>query len=403
MRWLALTLCLLAVGARGEGQLDLSLDLRLVATDGRTSFLHGGLGKLRFDDDHDGLQIGRLRAAWDQPLGESVGLHLDASLWNLDDNNALDLTEAYLAVHPYPRNGWQSRIKVGAFYAPLSLEHRAAGWTNPYLQSSSAINTWVGEELRTIGAEYDFEWLGTRMGHDLDAGMVAGVYGYNDPAGVLIASHGWAAHDRQTMLFSRVGQAGAGPVPGHVLFAEIDDRIGYYVGGHVRYLDRAEFRVLHYDNRADPAVFEPSINEYAWLTRFGSVGLRIENAQDWTFIAQWLGGETYVGEDRYEWAFESEFLLISKAFGQHRLSARADWFEVDRAPTPWSPAGGGETGDVWTFGYSFERDDQWTFALEALQIASNVSDRAFIGEPTRATESQLQLSVRYRMPDLRRR
>ena len=130
-------------------------------------------------------------------------VHLDASLWRPGDDNAFDLTEAYLEYRPYPAGGWRSRVKLGAFYAPISLEHRAAGWTNPYLISSSAINTWVGEELRTIGAEYSLEWLGTRSGHDFDAGFVAAIYGYNDPAGVLIASRGWALHDRQTTLVRR--------------------------------------------------------------------------------------------------------------------------------------------------------------------------------------------------------
>lgn len=396
MRWLAPLLGLVATAVQAEGPLDLSLDLRAVATDGRTSFLHGGLGKLRFDERHEGLQLGRLRAAWEQPIGEITRLHLDASMWDAGDNNAFDLTEAYLALRPYPRAGWQSRVKIGAFYAPISLEHRAAGWTNPYLLSSSAINTWVGEELRTIGAEYDLEWLGTRMGHAVDAGLVAGVYGYNDPAGTRIAVHGWSPNDRQTMLFSRVGEPRPGRVDGGVLFDEIDGRAGYYLGAHLRYLDRAELQVLHYDNRADPAVYEPSIRDYGWLTRFDSAGLRIETAGDWTFIAQWLAGETYVDEERYEWEFESGFALVSKAFGRHRFSARADYFEVERAPTSWSPAGGGETGDILTAGYRFDRDDRWTFALEALRVQSDVSDRANLGEPTRATESQVQLSAQYR-------
>ncbi len=227
------------------------------------------------------------------------------------DDNAFDLTEAYLEYRPYPAGGWRSRVKIGAFYAPISLEHRAAGWTNPYLISSSAINTWVGEELRTIGAEYSLEWLGTRSGHDFDAGVVAGIYGYNDPAGILVASRGWALHDRQTTLFGEVGEAGNGPVPGRVLFKEIDSRPGYYVGAQLRYLDRAELRFMHYDNRADPEEFDPGINDFAWLTYFDSIGLRVETAGGWTFISQWLRGETIIEpESGYEkWEYSSTFAL----------------------------------------------------------------------------------------------
>jgi hypothetical protein len=392
----ALMLALLPALASAEGQLDLTVDMRLIAADSRTSYLDSGLGKLRFDEDHDGVQIGRLRAAWNQPLGEVLDLHIDASLWRLSDYNAIDLTEAYLEYRPYPSAGWRSRVKIGAFYAPISLEHRAAGWTNPYLISSSAINTWVGEELRTIGAEYSLEWLGTRSGHNFDAGLVAAVYGYNDPAGVIIASRGWSLHDRQTTLFGKVGESGDGPVPGRVLFKEIDDRPGYYLGAHLRYLDRVELRYMRYDNRADPEAFDAGINDFAWLTYFDSIGLRVETAGGWTFISQWLRGKTIIEPDSgYEsWEYSSTFALVSKAIGPHRISVRADWFDTDHFETSYPP-GDTESGNAWTAGYSYEHDDHWGFAVEALRIKSDVSSRAWLAEPTNATERQLQLQVRY--------
>ena len=383
----ALLIGLLPVLASAEGQLDLSVDLRLVAADGQTSYLNGGLGRLRFDEDHDGLQVGRIRAARSQPIGERLYLHLDASMWDFSDYNAFDVTEAYLEFRPYPGAGWRSRVKLGAFYAPISLEHRAAGWTNPYLISSSAINTWVGEELRTIGAEYSLEWLGTRTGHDFDVGLVAAIYGYNDPAGVLIASRGWILHDRQTTLFGKVGEPGTGPVPGRVLFDEIDNRPGYYVGAHLRYLDRVELRYMHYDNRADPQAFDPAINDFAWLTAFDTIGARMETSGGWTFMCQWLAGETSIEpyDEMYEeWKFSSTFALVSRGFGKHRISARADWFSTDHYETS-DPPGLKESGSALTAGYSYERDQHWNFAAELMEIRGDFAER------------QLQLQVRYRL------
>ena len=393
---IATTLALLALPAMADGHLDLSVDLRLIGADGRTSWLDDGLGKLRFDEDHDGLQIGRLRAAWNQSFGETLNLRIDASLWRFSDHHALDLTEAFLEYRPYPSAGWRSRVKLGAFYAPISFEHRAAGWTNPYLISSSAINTWVGDELRTIGAEYSLEWLGTRLGHDFDLGFVAAVYGWNDPAGVLMASRGWTLHDRQTTLFDKVGQPGAGPVPGRVLFKEIDNRPGYYVGANLRYLDRIELRYLRYDNRADPERFDSGINDFAWLTSFDSVGLRVETANGWTLIAQWLGGETVIepGSGYEEWKYSAKFALVSKAIGRHRLSLRADWFDTDHYRTSYPP-GDTESGSAWTAGYSYERDEHWRCEVEALQVRSDVSSRLSLGESPNATERQLQFQLRY--------
>ena len=45
---------------------------------------------------------------------------------------AVDLTEAYLEYRPYPRAGFRSRVRLGAFYPPMSLENRATGWETPY-------------------------------------------------------------------------------------------------------------------------------------------------------------------------------------------------------------------------------------------------------------------------------
>src|SRR5262245_40172977 len=145
----AIVITLLSGMAHAE--ISASLDLRLVNSDGRDTFLDGSLGKLRYDDQDDGLQLGRARLAWRGSLGGNWHANVDVSAWSLDDHNALDLTEAWLEWRPVPTSPWRSNVKIGAFYAPVSLEHRAPGWSNPYTISSSALNTWVGEELRTIG------------------------------------------------------------------------------------------------------------------------------------------------------------------------------------------------------------------------------------------------------------
>ena len=114
MKRLAL-LCLAGALQAHAADFQLSLDLRGVSSDGRTSFLDNGQGKLRFDGDHEGLQLGRLRAAWTQPLGEVFSTHVEASTWDDDDKNPIDLTEAYLDYRPYPRAGFRTRVRLGAF------------------------------------------------------------------------------------------------------------------------------------------------------------------------------------------------------------------------------------------------------------------------------------------------
>ncbi len=375
---------------------DLSLDLRGVDSDGRTSFLENGQGKLRFDQDHEGLQLGRLRGAWTQPLGEVFAAHVDASVWDDNDKNPIDLTEAFLEYRPYPSHGLRSRVRLGAFYPPMSLENRAQGWETPYTLTPSAISSWIGEEIRTIGLEGQVDWLGTRTGHDFDLQLTAALFGWNDPAGTMIAAHGFAFSDRQTTLFGRVGAPAPADSPKKELFHEIDGRPGFYVGAQARYLDRAVLNVLHYDNRADPAAYSPSIRDFAWETKFNAAALRVETASGWTAMAQWLDGDTYIAPDGmwFEWGFNSRSALLAKQVGPHMLTARYDEFRVVFEQDEEGP--GNEDGHAWTVAYSFDTGKSWRFMLEWLRVRSNVTARpVLLNEPALATETKVELGVRY--------
>jgi len=49
---------LLLIALPANAGFEASLDLRVVSSDGRDSFLDGGFGKLRFDSQDDGVQLG---------------------------------------------------------------------------------------------------------------------------------------------------------------------------------------------------------------------------------------------------------------------------------------------------------------------------------------------------------
>jgi hypothetical protein len=99
--------------------------------------------------------------------------------------------------------------------------------------SPSAINTWIGEELRTFGAEYDLDWLGRQRGHDWTLSTGAAVFGWNEAAGQLMSERGWAIHDRQTTVFGKFGNASLlAPVGDErLLTAEGANSAGYYIDG----------------------------------------------------------------------------------------------------------------------------------------------------------------------------
>jgi hypothetical protein len=391
--WLA---ALIASASAPAADWEVVLDVRAVSSDGRESFLDNGQGKLRFDEDHRGIQLGRLRAAWDQPLGEVFSAHVEASTWDHDDKNPIDLTEAYLEYRPYPRAGFRTRVRLGAFYPPMSLENRALGWETPYTITPSAISSWIGEEIRTVGLEGQIDWLGTRLGHDFDLQLTVAAFGWNDPAGTMLGAHGFAFHDRQTTLFGRVGAPQPDPaLAKKELFHEIDDRAGYYVGAQVRYLDRAVLNVLHYDNRGDPTVKAPAIRDFAWLTKFDAVALRIETGGGWTVLLQGLDGNTIIDPGFWlEWKLDSQSALLAKRMGAHMLAVRYDEFNVLLRGNPL--AAGSEDGKAWALAYSYDAGDHWRFALEWLRVESDVPERAAsLGEPTFATESKVEFSARY--------
>lgn len=389
--WLLLA-ALLAANAQAE--VEASLDLRLVASDGRESFLDGGLGKLRYGGGDDGLQLGRARVAWRGSPGGDWHLNLDVSAWSLDDHNLVDVTEAYAEWRPVPTAAWRSKVKLGAFYPPISLEHRAPGWTNPYTISSSALNTWVGEELRTIGVAYELDHLGMADGGRFDFGAHAAVFGWNDPAGVIVAFRGFALHDRQTPLFGRIGTYAYGWREQRVIFSEIDDRPGWHAGAFLQHENGMELRALHYDNRGDRTVFKPSIGDFAWDTTFDSLGARFDGPDGFAMIAQWLKGETWASPNPASgWHFETAFVLVAREFGAHRLALRYDDFSttpVELSGSSWSR----ESGQAFALGWSWRPREHVELAAEWLQVDSRFDARAALDEPPRARENGLQFALR---------
>lgn len=369
------------------------VDLRTVASDSTTSFLDGGLGRMRFDEDHDGLRLGAAYVTARYRLSDTLSLRGDVLAYGDGNGAGADLTQFYLQFRPFPEGPIRWSTRAGVFYPEFSMENRGPAWTPVYTLTPSAINTWYGEELRAIGVETEARWLGANAGYQGDVALIAGVYGWNDPIGILIAPRGWALHDRQTGLFGYV------PVPGQSSgeiheFREIDGRPGYYAGVDWRHGDRFELRAFRYDNRADPGAFK---SVYAWLTRFDAVGARFEVDAHWTLISQILRGETYIGPQAtwgLVWDMDAWFALASYEWGPWRWSARYDGFSTEQTK------GGGQpdyddSGHAFTLSAQWALSEHWSAAAEWLQVVSTFPDREDLNLAPRQTERQLQFALRY--------
>jgi len=187
-----------AAEAPDRYRLRTGIDVSYIDASGYTSWTEGSVGKLRYDDSNEGLMISRAFADYEFQVVDTLKIHAVVQAYDDDIGSALDFTEAYVEWRPVPRSENRYRLKVGAFYPRISLENVAAGWSSPYTISSSAINTWVAEELRTIGAEMSVSRRPAIFGGAHTISLQGAIFYGNDPAGSLLAWKGWSVHDRQS-------------------------------------------------------------------------------------------------------------------------------------------------------------------------------------------------------------
>jgi hypothetical protein len=397
-RWLGLacfSACFLAGFAVAGDQLSMIgvLDVRWIHATGKTSYLNGGMGTLRFDGDHEDVRLGRAFLAPRLRLTDAVTLHALIDSYGDHDRNPVDLAEIFAEVRPFPTSPLRWRARLGAFYMPVSLENRGPGWSDVYSITPSALNTWIGEEFRTIGAEVEARWLGASTQYLGDFAVIAAAYGWNDPAGVLVADRGFALTDRPSTLFGGLGR------PARTFYHEIDRKPGYYGGVTWRHHDRLEVRALRYDNKGDPGA-QTAAGVGAWQTRFSSFGARLEPTAHWTFIAQYLDGDTIIGSDDEEYeqfrmTYHVAFGLASYEWGSDRLTARFDDFGTHQLSGFRGPLRN-ESGHAWTAAWAHELGGNWQLAAEWIRVWSQFPRRAKFGEPSALFESQVQIAMRYR-------
>lgn len=385
------------------------VDAAFVSTDGLTSWTGGSLGKLRYDDATDGLVLSRAFVDYRHLLADTLDANVALEFYDDDLGSFGDFTEAYLEWRPVPRSANRYRLKVGAFYPRISFENVGPGWSNPYTTSSSAINTWVAEELRTFGAELSVSRRPESLGGAHTFSLYGAAFVNNDPAGALLAWRGWSLHERQTRFDDELPLA---PLPqlepdGYFRaqeqyvapFREIDGRAGYYLNGEWQLRGRVAVRLMHYDNRADPTAIEEG--QYAWYTEFDHIGAQLALPADMGVILQWMRGSTvmggiYNGTHAVDCEFDSKFMLLTRTIGDHRLSMRVDLFEVEQYDTT-REDDNPEHGNALTLAWQYQHTDRVTLAAEYLRVHSFRNALMYLGlEPDR-TDQQLLLSLRLRL------
>ena len=376
-------------------------DLRLIVPSNQVSWQDGLLGKLRYGAEDNKPE---LRVA--EAVGQGVAL-ITPELTALavvrvepEQRTFFDFLEAYVRYRPVSTTAWRWSVKAGAFFPPLSLENTEVGWTSPWTLTPSAINTWVGEELRTIGAEGDLEYRSEAR----TITALASIYGWNDPAGVLIADRGWALHDRVTGLIDKPREPNAiaaalrVPAPLYTYeVLEIDDRPGWYAGASWDEVGLGYLNVIYYNNEANPRSVR--LNTVAWRTDFWDMGARTQIGNV-TLMAQGMIGNTLIIPSKSFFSdthFKSAYLLAGWTISEDwRVAARADVFSTDeKRPFPNNLS---EHGNALTLAVNYLPYDWLRITAEAIRVDSTRNQRKQSGLAPHAVEDQLQLSAKFYVP-----
>jgi hypothetical protein len=283
-----------------------------------------GFALLRAATPGDGVPLdddvlnAQLQLGLDWRPSPSVGGHVHLLARNDADGSRrgrAGVVEAWLD-QSFVRGEHRLRLMEGAFFLPGSRENVDALWETPYTMTPSALNSWLGEELRPIGvdAAYTFRRSWT---------AAATIFRGNDTLGALPPVRGWALRDRWTLLGEHV------PVDEEYftsVSAETDGRIGWSARGRWN-SDRASLQLTHFDNRSDALEYDPLFN---WATRF-TIAAADFTSGDWSFIAESGFGKTAIVVDgeRFTNDLRAGYLLVSRRLWNGRASLRAEELVVD--------------------------------------------------------------------------
>jgi hypothetical protein len=374
------------------------IDLRLVSPAEETSWLQGGLGKTRYGKGDSNFQfagaVGQAYLLFTPEILVVAVLRIEPQ-----QRTFVDVLESYVRYRPASTSPWRWSVKSGAFFAPFSLENTELGWSSYWTITPSAINSWFGEELRTVGGEGTLDWR-TPEG---TLEFIAAGFGWNDPAGVMMADRGWALDDRPTGLIDhlRLPNAtlrffGQQPPDSSPIFQEYDGSAGWYAGLSWDDASRWHLEIERYDNEADPAAHNDD-GYFAWRTHFWNAGASWK-LDEITLLSQALTGDTTIAPFSGFTSttdFQSAYLLAGWERDDWRLAFRGDWFRTDTHTTFGASPALSENGVALTGAVSWLPRDWVRLTGEVLWVDSKRDERAIAGLDPRQSDVQLQLSARF--------
>lgn len=358
----SILLFVVSAAVRAESNYFGLLDFRGQNTDAQDSWLEGGLGPFRSDENDSFGLLGQALIFANWEVNESFTVSGLLTAYD-DDGEALGFSELYVKYEIPMGQSYQSELKVGTFFPEISLENVRPGWTSRNTLTNSAINTWIGEEIRISGIQYSLR-KDEGFHPDWQVGSSIAITGFNDPSSSLLAWRGWALHDRQLRMGDEIRIANLPTInsdtgftkqrPYYEPFNEVDDRPGYTYSFFGKHVGGLLVRFYRYDNRGDPEAIEDG--QYSWRTRFSHLGLAYPIRNTTRFSVQWLEGDTFMGERPNEFVdldYRAWYVSLTEKIGKLQLSVRYDDFEIEDHDTT-AMDNNNQTGESWVLGVRYD-------------------------------------------------
>jgi hypothetical protein len=393
-----------------KNTLSLMLDARLAIANGEQSFVNHGFGKTRFQGMANGDYRARFVPAeadivWEPRFTGSLSANVSAAYQN-DTHPGFGLIEAFVNYLPQTTKSVFFSARAGLMWPEISLEHSTGGaWSVVNSITPSAINSWVGEETKVLGAEAS---LHVSVGqHEFLA--TGGVFGFNDTSGTLLSFRGWALHDEKATGFGHFPLPPLNPFITNIQAnqtrstIDLDHQPGYYLRLDWRPPWPFDLNVFYYDNRGDPQAFFVDTLQWGWRTRFWNVGLSADLGPNTKLLAQGMSGSTIMGfeENGQPWVhtyFRSAYVLLSQRLDDaNMLTGRVEAFGTREHGSEMSPLLNDEDGWAVTAALRHTFSRNLTGFAEALNVRSQRGMRSLVGLDPFQAQTVFQLSLRFRI------
>lgn len=370
----ALLVCALRVGATDLQVFALASGLGSYS-DSPVSWLDGGFGKLLAGSTSNGSA--GLAGSIDLQTGVRFNLSEHWSAWghvvargesDAAAGAAIGIAELWIEGTGEVAGG-RLRARAGTMFLPTSRENVEPLWSSPYTISLSAINSWIGEEVRPTGIDVDYRYeLSARL---LIRGGATAFVG-NDTAGTLLGWRGWSVGTRLSLwneelplpplasLETSFPAQKDGTTP---IGSDLDGRTGW--SARLR-LDASRGFVAQwtrFDNRGDRNLYR---NEYSWCTNFDLIGMSWRPTDSLDLAAEHVRGKTGMGfapGDSVDARFESTYVLASWKTGPIRLSTRFDWFDTEELDFS-NAENNDESGSAIAVAFLLDVTSNWSLAVE---------------------------------------